>query len=107
MRAVGRKVGAVYCLEPCGNARRHRQRRWHDTRFATASDDGTACVWHVADIERFVIQAGHLDIQDLLAAACERAARNMSQEERRQYVGDQPYRETCPGKPVPGVDAGD
>jgi WD40 repeat protein len=71
------------------------------TRFATASDDGMACVWHVADIEQFVIQADRLDTQDLLGAARQRAVRNMSREEWKAHVGDEPYRKTCPGKSVP------
>jgi hypothetical protein len=34
---------------------------------------------------------------DLVAEACARLTRNLSPEEWRQYLGDEPYRKTCPG----------
>jgi WD40 repeat protein len=44
-------------------------------------------------------------IEDLPEAICQFAVRNMSENEWQQYIGkDRPYRETCPGKPVPGRD---
>jgi Tol biopolymer transport system component len=60
-------------------------------RIATASDDGTARIYYLPN-------------DDLLAVACQRAVRNMSEEEWKRYMGDLPYRETCLGKPVPGRD---
>ncbi len=48
-----------------------------------ASNDGRARVWF-------------LPIDDLLAEACRRVARNFNMEEWRQYLGDEPYRKTCP-----------
>lgn len=60
--------------------------------IVTASQDGTSRVFYAPRIEV------------LLTAACERAVRNMSEAEWQQYMGDQPYWETCPGKPVPGRD---
>jgi len=40
-------------------------------------------------------------MEDLLEAACQRAPRNMTQGEWQRFMGDEPYRETCPGKLVP------
>jgi WD40 repeat protein len=57
-------------------------------RVVTASFDGTARIYYVG-------------FEDLVAFACQQADRNLSQAEWQQYLGDQPYRETCPGKPPP------
>jgi hypothetical protein len=46
----------------------------------------------------------YVRLEDLLVTACPRTVRNMSEEEWSSFVGDVPYRETCPGKPVPGRD---
>jgi hypothetical protein len=35
----------------------------------------------------------------LVAEACARVTRNLSQEEWTQYLGDEPYRQTCPDLP--------
>lgn len=40
--------------------------------------------------------------EDLIAEACTRLPRNLTREEWRQYIGDEPYRPTCPSLPVPG-----
>ena len=61
------------------------------TRVATAGQDGTVWLYYVRS-------------EDLLATACARAVRGMSEEEWGRYAGDVPYRQTCPGKPVPGRD---
>jgi WD40 repeat protein len=53
---------------------------------ATASDDHTVGVWDVRP-------------QDVLAAACTRLTRNLTPEEWRQYVGEEPYRKTCANLP--------
>lgn len=39
--------------------------------------------------------------EDLIAEACARLTRNLTLEEWRQYVGDEPYRKTCPNLPGP------
>ena len=58
-----------------------------DGRYvATASDDHTVGVWDVRP-------------QDVLAAACTRLTRNLTPEEWRQYVGEEPYRKTCANLP--------
>ena len=72
------------------------------TRVVTASDDGTARVWDLAGRERFAGTVSHMSGQELIKAACQRAERNMTDQEWRQYMRERPYRDTCPGKPVPG-----
>jgi len=39
--------------------------------------------------------------EDLIAEACARLTCNLTREEWRQYIGDEPYRPTCPELPVP------
>jgi WD40 repeat protein len=53
---------------------------------ATASDDHTVGVWDIRP-------------HDGLAAACTRLTRNLTPEEWRQYVGEEPYRKTCANLP--------
>jgi WD40 repeat protein len=67
-----------------------RHAAWDRTgqRVVTASFDGTARVFYVG-------------FEDMLTFACEQADRNLSPAEWQQYMGDEPYRETCPGKPAP------
>jgi len=56
--------------------------------LATGSKDGTARVWLWRP-------------EDLIAEACSRLTRNLTHEEWRRYLGDEPYRPTCPNLPVP------
>jgi hypothetical protein len=42
--------------------------------------------------------------KDLIDEACARLTRNLTPEEWRQYLGDEPYRKTCPNLP-PGEGA--
>ena len=51
--------------------------------LATASADGTAQLWLWRS-------------QDLINEACSRLIRTLTQEEWQQYLGDEPYRKTCP-----------
>lgn len=60
-------------------------------RIVTAGDDHTLRIHYVS-------------AEGLLRAACQRAVRNMSLVEWQEYMGDEPYRETCLGKPVPERD---
>ena len=39
--------------------------------------------------------------EDLITEACARLPRNLTLEEWQQYVGDEPYRHTCPNLPLP------
>ncbi len=61
---------------------------WNDDepRILTASVDGTARRWYAR-------------MEDLLTAACQQAPRNMSLEEWQHFIGDEPYRRTCPDLP--------
>ncbi len=54
--------------------------------LATASDDG-------------VVQVSLWRPQGLLDEACARLTRNLTPEEWRQYLGNEPYRKTCPNLP--------
>lgn len=40
--------------------------------------------------------------EDLVEDACTLLPRNLTQDEWEQYIGDEPYRPTCPNLPVPG-----
>ena len=95
------------------------------TRIATASQDGTARVWDAVSGQGLASLTGHTDSvqhvawnaagtrivtasadgtarvhyllrKDMLDAACQRAVRNMTKDEWKRYMGDQPYCETCP-----------
>jgi WD40 repeat protein len=60
-----------------------------DSRWlATASNDHTVRIWA-------------LWTNDLIEQACARLTQNLSREERRHYLGDEPYSPTCPKLPVP------
>ena len=54
-----------------------------ERHILTANDEGTVTLYYA-------------DVDDLLAAACERALRNMTPEQWKQFMGDEPYRLTCP-----------
>jgi WD40 repeat protein len=58
------------------------------TRLASASDDESVGLWDV-------------DVQSWLKRACAIANRNLTHEEWGKYMGDQPYRKTCPDLPGP------
>jgi WD40 repeat protein len=57
-------------------------------RVVSGSADGTARVWLWLP-------------EDLLEELCSRLTRNFTPEEWAQYLGDEPYRATCPNLPVP------
>ena len=38
--------------------------------------------------------------EDLIAEVCKQLTRNLTQEEWKQYIGDEPYRPTCPNLPL-------
>jgi hypothetical protein len=98
--------------------------RW----VASGGDDGTVWLWHREDPQtaplmwrvreasvnglalsrdgRWLIAGqgdgtlwvGMVSATDLKAAACKFAARNLSGAEWQLYIGDEPYREICPGQ---------
>jgi WD40 repeat protein len=47
------------------------------------------------------VRVGTVRVEDLAEKACKLAARNLSLAEWQRYLGDEPYRETCPGQPRP------
>ena len=55
---------------------------------ASASADGSVHVWPWRP-------------EDLIHEACSRLKRNLSKEEWQVYLGDEPYRKTCPKLPIP------
>ena len=59
------------------------------SRILTISTDGVVRHWYART-------------EDLLEAACQRASRNMTQEEWQQFMGAEEYRPTCPELPAPG-----
>ncbi|PWH17201.1 MAG: hypothetical protein DDG60_02865 [Anaerolineae bacterium] len=104
-----------------------------DGRYVlSGSEDGTARVWEAqtgAEVARmthdnlvlfvafspdgrYVISSGLDDgisvwywrIADLMAEACRRLPRNLTLAEWQTYIGDEPYRPTCPDKPIPDED---
>lgn len=103
------------------------------TVLATTSWDYTARIWDAANGNELAVIAGYFDtvrhaawspegdrlvvtswgeparlfdvpLLDMLNRACSRVVRNLSVAEWEQFMGDRPYQETCPGKPVPGRD---
>lgn len=55
----------------------------------TACGDKTACLWQ-------------FQVKDLIGEACSRLSQNLSRQEWRQYLGDEPYRRNCDNLPEPG-----
>jgi len=52
------------------------------------STGGTAQIWYVST-------------KDLIVQACQRLTRNLTHQEWQRYLGDEPYRRTCPNLPDP------
>ncbi len=59
-----------------------------ESRILTASGDRPARQWYAR-------------MEDLLTAACQQVPRNMSLDEWRRFIGDEPYRRTCTNLPNP------
>ncbi len=57
------------------------------TYVATASNDNTARLWRICDIE------------DLINESSSRLTRNLTPEEWKKYMGDEPYHKTFPNLP--------
>jgi WD40 repeat protein len=84
----GRKARKLFTLT--GHTDPVWQAAWNsdDTRIVTSSRDGTARIWFAR-------------IDDLIAFACTRTGRDLTQAEWERYLGqDVSYRETCPGLSV-------
>jgi WD40 repeat protein len=68
-----------------------------DSRFfATCGDDG----WNTRLVEVTEIWSA-----DPVAKACSQVSRNLTREEWRQYMGNEPYRDTCPDIAWAGFDS--
>lgn len=84
------KTLAHSLLERAGRAHRGEVKAWAYSAdghwFVTSGDDGSTRLWLV-------------ETSDLVAAACRRIGRNLSEDEWRRHLDDEPYRETCPHLP--------
>jgi WD40 repeat protein len=68
-------------------------------RAAVLSPD-TATLTTISLVGRTLLVVHHpLGQQALLAATCARLSRNLTAQEWKEYVGDEPYRKTCPNLP--------
>jgi WD40 repeat protein/MinD-like ATPase involved in chromosome partitioning or flagellar assembly len=63
-------------------------------RVVTGGSDATARVWDVSDS----LSVGE-PVEQLRATACQKVTRNLTAEEWKQYMGDEPYRKTCENLP--------
>jgi WD40 repeat protein len=69
--------------------------RW----LVSGSDEPTVRLWDMSQpLNRFEPEQ---NVDELIKLACRTAGRNMSDDEWQQFMGGQPYRETCPGWPRP------
>ncbi len=116
---------APVLLRELGHADALSQSDWHraGTHLLTISRDGIAQVWDANSGKELMTVAGlasqperprqanvriipaaddpvpqvfFTSMADLLETACARAVRNMSRQEWKIYMGDEPYRKTCP-----------
>jgi WD40 repeat protein len=99
-----------------------------DGRLVVASADGIVSVWDprgwreagriqhksqiaamtvsrngrlvAAGLDDGVVRVSFLSPADLIAEACARLTRNLTADEWRQYLGDEPYAATCPNLPL-------
>lgn len=120
----------IYVLEGHGNKVNQANWDPKGDYIVTASDDKTARIWDVQNGTQVAVLEGHSGfvnqavwdpggkriatastdntvriyyvlLDDLLQIACQKVVRNMSSSEWRLFMGDKPYRETCPGKLIP------
>ncbi len=67
-----------------------------DSRFfATCGDD---------DWDRRLVEVTEIRPEDPVAKACSRMSRNLTRDEWHQYIGNEPYRDTCPDIAKAGSD---
>jgi WD40 repeat protein len=107
---------------------RHVEWNRDESRILTIGDDSTSRVWDAETGDELFALSGDLAewssdgsrvltagkdgtvrqyfarMENLLEAACQRAVRNMNRDEWHRYMSGESYRETCPGRLVPGQD---
>ncbi len=66
------------------------------TILAAGSGDGSIDLWPVNDLEPMAEPAGRMTFASWREHACNAANRNFTCSEWKLYMGDEPYRATCP-----------
>jgi predicted Ser/Thr protein kinase len=114
-----------------GHTNRVNHANWNadESRILTASEDSTVRLWDAVTGAELAILSDHTStvyqaiwnadesriltsaysgsrqyytrLDDLIAVGCQRSTRNLTQAEWQQFMGEQPYRATCPTLPVP------
>lgn len=77
----------------------------HDLMGLAVSNDGKRFAVLAADDENRLIEVLDTSPTDIAAAACENVGRNLTRNEWRQYLQDEPYRLTCPSLPEGSEDS--
>ena len=67
-----------------------------DLMGVAVSRDGRRFAVLGNDQDDRAIEVDEIRPADVAAAACEKVGRNLTRNEWRQYLGDEPYRPTCP-----------
>ncbi len=70
---------------------------------AFSPDNHSIAVGGYEDDNHSYVRIFPLQPEDLIAAACARLPRNLTQAEWAQYIGSEPYRKTCPDLPAPNA----
>lgn len=125
---TGREIARMTHEKPVTSIAFSPQGQW----VVSGSRDGTARVWeattgaevarmtHEGEVNsvafspdgRWVLSVSEDDTarvwwwqpEDMIRLACERLTRNLTREEWKQYLGDEPYRATCPNLPEAPAD---
>jgi WD40 repeat protein len=96
--ATGSKDHTARVWEPASGRELARLEHPQEVRKVLFSPDGSRLAASSRDDQ---VRLWHWRLDDLMAAACARLSRNLTLEEWRQHLGDEPYRPTCPELPLP------